>query len=133
MRSSCRRRFGRNWGGYDEAFQLPGGGLANLDVYERALALPDTQLIMILGEGNFHQVHGGVASNSAMDRWNVWHAEYKQIRGRSYTAPDSKAVYFGRVEGAALGHFDRSIRMARQKAGDAASTDVELLKEDAPE
>ena len=36
-------------GGYSEAFQLAGGGLANLDLYERALALPDTQLVVLRG------------------------------------------------------------------------------------
>jgi hypothetical protein len=115
-------------GGYDEAFQIAGGGLANLDLYERALALPNTQLVMLLGEGNFHQVHGGVSSNSPESRWDMWHAEYNRIRGRDYRVPDAKAVYFGPVEGAALGHLDYSIRTARQKTGDTASAYIELLK-----
>lgn len=114
--------------GYDEAFRLAGGGLANLDLYERALALPDTQLIVLLGEGNFHQVHGGIASNSPKSGWDLWHEEYKRIRGRDYRVPDARAVYFGPVEGPGLGHLDHSIRTARQKTGDTAPAYIELLK-----
>ena len=114
-------------GGYDEAFQFPGGGLANLDLYERALSLPGTQPIMLLGEGNFHQVHGGIASNSPNSGWDAWHEEYRRIRGRDYKVPDAGTVCFGPVEGAALKHFDRSIRAAQQKTGDAASVYIELL------
>lgn len=115
-------------GGYDEAFQLAGGGLANLDIYERALALPESQLVMLLGEGNFHQVHGGISSNSPKSGWDLWHEDYKRIRGRDYRVPDAKAVYFGAVEGAGLGHLDYSIRAARHKTGDTPSPYIELLK-----
>jgi hypothetical protein len=115
-------------GGYSEAFQLAGGGLANLDVYERALALPGTRLVMLLGEGNFHQVHGGIASNSPQSGWDVWHEDYKRIRGHDYKVPDARAVYFGPVEGAGLGHLDYSIRAARHKTGDTAAAYIELLK-----
>jgi hypothetical protein len=115
-------------GGYDEAFRLPGGGLANLDVYKRALALPETQLVMLLGEGNFHQVHGGVSSNSPQSRWNLWHDEYKRIRGRDYEPPNARAVYFGNVDPAALRHLDISVRAARQGTGDTVSDYIELLK-----
>jgi glycosyltransferase involved in cell wall biosynthesis len=115
-------------GGYSEAFQLAGGGLVNLDLYERALALPGTQLVMLLGEGNFHQVHGGVASNASKSGWDVWHEEYKRIRGHDYKMPDARAVYFGPVEGAGLGPLDYSIRAARHETGDAAPAYIELLK-----
>jgi glycosyltransferase involved in cell wall biosynthesis len=114
--------------GYDEAFQLAGGGLANLDLYERALALPGTQLVVLLGEGNFHQVHGGIASNSPSSGWDLWHEEYRRIRGRDYQVPHAEPVYFGSVESAGLGHLDYSVRAARQKTGDTASAYIELLK-----
>ena len=115
-------------GGFDEAFQCAGGGLANLDLYERALALPDTRLVMLLGEGNFHQVHGGIASNAPTSNWDLWHGEYKRIRGRDYRIPDARAAYFGSIEAPVLGHLDHSIRAARHKSGDNSSTYIELLK-----
>lgn len=51
-------------GGYDEAFTEPGGGMVNPDTLVRALALPETQLIRIVGEATFHQIHGGVSTTS---------------------------------------------------------------------
>src|SRR5581483_9041619 len=50
-------------GGFDERFASPGGGYVNLDAYRRALDLPRTRLIVLLGEGTFHQVHGGAATS----------------------------------------------------------------------
>jgi hypothetical protein len=119
-------------GGYAEEFRLPGGGLTNLDVYERALALSGTQLIVLLGEGNFHQVHGGVSSNSPQSRWDLWHEEYQRIRGRAYTVPKPRTVYFGPVEGASLGHLHHSIQIARQRTGHPAPASVELRSEARP-
>jgi hypothetical protein len=50
-------------GGMDERFDASGGGLVNLDMYSRAMELPDAQLVLLLGEGTFHQMHGGIATN----------------------------------------------------------------------
>ncbi|RXF74465.1 glycosyltransferase family A protein [Hansschlegelia zhihuaiae] len=49
-------------GGYDEAFDSPGGGAVNPDLLIRACALPGAQLIRIVGEATFHQMHGGATS-----------------------------------------------------------------------
>ena len=42
-------------GGYSEDFVTDGGGFVNLDFYERAVADPRRPLVMLLGEGTFHQ------------------------------------------------------------------------------
>ena len=49
--------------GLDERFDLPGGGLVNHDLYERACGLPGSRLVVMLGEGTFHQIHGGAATS----------------------------------------------------------------------
>lgn len=51
-------------GGYDERFAEPGGSVVNPDTLVRAVGLPDAQLIRILGEGTFHQIHGGLSTSS---------------------------------------------------------------------
>ena len=48
--------------GYDEGFNLRGGGLINLDFYRRACESPGVQHVIIPGEGTFHQFHGGVTT-----------------------------------------------------------------------
>lgn len=50
-------------GGFDESFSVPGGGYANLDLYERLGATPGVTVASLLGEGTFHQVHGGTTTN----------------------------------------------------------------------
>ena len=38
-----------------------------MDTYARACALPDSELVMLLGEGTFHQIHGGVMTSATED------------------------------------------------------------------
>lgn len=73
-------------GGYEPRFRSAGGGAANPDVFSRACALPDVQLIKIANEGTVHQVHGGVATN-AQDHaiFRKLAMEYMKIRKRPLT------------------------------------------------
>lgn len=52
-------------GGYDPVFDEPGGGAANPDALVRACGLADAQLIRIVGEGTFHQIHGGLTTSTS--------------------------------------------------------------------
>ncbi len=47
----------------DQLFDDRGGGLVNLALFARACKLPDSKLVVILGEESFHQIHGGTATN----------------------------------------------------------------------
>ena len=108
-------------GGLDERFTSPGGGLVNLDFYRRACDRA-SDLVMLLGEGTFHQVHGGVATNVPPERhpWREFHAEYVAIRGVDFAAPTRAAVYVGRCTSQALPFLARSVAAART-AGECAS------------
>ena len=100
-----RTRFSR-LGGYDERFDSPGGGFVNLDTYIRACELSDTQLVVILGEGSFHQMHGGAMTGASEkesnDKGAEWSAEYERIRGRPIMAPNREAAYIGHIPKQAL-------------------------------
>jgi len=71
--------------GMEEAFSAPGGGLVNLDFFERAVKLA-SKVFTVLGEGTFHQVHGGAATGKVQEELDkafaVWAAEAAKIRGR---------------------------------------------------
>lgn len=82
-------------GGYDPAFVSKGGGYVNLDTWHRACSLRDAHPVILLGEGTFHQFHGGVATNSAQKEVNTLHQEYKALRGRPYRRPNVEATYLG--------------------------------------
>ncbi len=94
-----RRSLWAELDGFDERFETPGGGLANLDIWVRACELPDTQCITLLGEGTFHQVHGGVATNQKRPDANfqVFHDEYVRLRGKAFANPETDPVYLGRL------------------------------------
>ena len=83
--------------GYDEQFVCSGGGLMNHDVWERACELPDVDVFMLLGEGTFHQVHGGVSTNAVTSRWPEFATEYEQLRGRPYQRRYFPATFVGEL------------------------------------
>jgi hypothetical protein len=84
-------------GGFDDKFQTPGGGYVNLDTLARAVALPRVTVVTLLGEGTFHQVHGGVATNATHNVQDAMHAEYMNVRGRPFQAPVYQSLYIGSV------------------------------------
>jgi hypothetical protein len=52
----------------------------------------------VLGEGVFHQFHGGVATNVPLVEhpWESFDAEYRRLRGESFTpAPSPEPLYVG--------------------------------------
>ena len=89
-------RPGDDLGGLDERFQLPAGGLANHDLYRRAcLSCEGAELVVLLGEGTFHQHHGGAATSRRFT-WDEMHDDYVAIRGET-TAARAPPLYVGRV------------------------------------
>jgi cephalosporin hydroxylase len=85
-------------GGLDERFEAKGGGFVNLDLWERAVAASQGHPWMLLGEGTFHQVHGGVATNgTAADRAPM-RAEYAAIHGRPFSPPTYQSRYVGSLD-----------------------------------
>jgi len=106
-----------NWtlmNGVDEAFDYPGGGFVNLDLIIRAFELPQARLVVLLGEGTFHQLHGGIATNAShnniADKVALWRAQYEQLRGREWVPSGlPNRVFVGQMPTQALRHFARSI------------------------
>ncbi len=91
-------------GGYDEAFDLPGGGLVNLDFLNRVLELQDTEYFSVLGEGTFHQFHHGVTTSrrvikpesDGITTWAKYTAQYERIRGKPYRPVKRQPILFGK-------------------------------------
>jgi hypothetical protein len=86
-------------GGYDERFQTPGGGLANLDIYLRASELTNSFLVTLVGEGTFHQVHGGIATNQQRTdaSWKIFHDEYVKLKGKPFSKTTRQSLLFGQT------------------------------------
>lgn len=64
----CDRELLLSLGGADPRFTLRGGGALNLHIYRQLATAPGTELIMLAGEGNFHQFHGGTSTTPGTER-----------------------------------------------------------------
>jgi len=88
-------------GGCDERFDSPGGGHLSRDTYRRACALDDRDLVVLLGEGSFHQLHGGISTNVSEERFaedeRAWTEQYVALRGAPHTRLAKAAHYLGHV------------------------------------
>jgi len=86
-------------GGFDERFRSRGGGFVNLDIHRQLMEHPELQPVLLLGEGSFHQFHGGVATNTIdkKDLIEEFNQEYFSIRGVKYAHPSRQPCYFGEI------------------------------------
>ena len=105
-------------GGLDERFGLLGGGFVNLDFYRRA-CLQGGRLVVLLGEGTFHQFHGGVSTNVPENdgqRASFGRAmaeEYRALRGDWFMPPDVPPIFLGAVPPQALRFLELSVARAQ--------------------
>lgn len=114
-------------GGFDERFDQPGGGLVNADTYIRACESPDSELVVLLGEGTFHQMHGGVMTGApeeeAQRKVAAWTAQYEAIRKTPPRAPEKVPHYLGHIPAGAVPSLLASAEavLARRAGGAAAN------------
>jgi cephalosporin hydroxylase/glycosyltransferase involved in cell wall biosynthesis len=85
-------------GGLNEGFEDAGGGFVNVELWERAVALSGNHPWMMLGEGTFHQVHGGAATNGTARDRAAMKDEYARIKGRPYQLPKYQAHFVGALD-----------------------------------
>ncbi|MCC7516484.1 MAG: glycosyltransferase family 2 protein [Pseudomonadales bacterium] len=109
-------------GGYDPGFTETGGGQCNLDLHKRAVELPETVLVTLLGEGSFHQFHGGITTGTQgeerlkamQDHFN----QYAALRGQPYTPPLKRSIYLGTLPDCALRFVRHSASVVMKNRGD---------------
>lgn len=108
-------------GGLDERFSSPGGGLVNLDFWKRAVEASDNTPWIVLGEGTFHQVHGGAATNGTRTDREKMQAEYEALLGERFIKTNYSPRLIGTLERDLAirfaGQNDNPSRTARQARG----------------
>lgn len=109
-------------GGVCQQFQTPGGGLIALDFFKKAWEYPAASPVMLLGEGTFHQYHGGTLTNASdadrKRRKAEMIDEYERIRGEPYTSPTRKPHFLGQLPDASapfVGFSGRRFEKAHPK------------------
>jgi hypothetical protein len=94
-------------GMYNTGFMRPGGGLCNLEIFNRLVERPNAQNILLWGESTFHQVHGGAATSKS-GYFAASQEEFKNAVGSDYQFPSynfevDKGIEYGRE--AAIGKW----------------------------
>lgn len=88
-------------GGADERFNSPGGGLINSDIFKRAADMPGVMPVQLIGEGSFHQLHGGTTTNVSAAERNArveqFRREYAEIRGHDKFMTDKSFHFMGHL------------------------------------
>lgn len=89
-------------GGFDEAFAEPGGGFANLDLWQRASDAAEGPLVALIGEASFHQFHDGTTTNvddAEKDiRVRAYAHAYRSLRGVDFSGVSRSRLNFrGRI------------------------------------
>lgn len=89
-------------GGFDEAFAEPGGGFANLDLWQRASNAAEGPLVALIGEASFHQFHDGTTTNvddAQKDiRVRAYAHAYRSLRGEDFSGVARSRLNFrGRI------------------------------------
>lgn len=109
----CSRKYYELIGGYDGRFNLPGGGYANHDFYKRGVDSTEGGHVILLGEGTFHQHHGGITTSSRSDDVRTllksFRDQYKALRGQPYSAPYSEPYYYGPIRNRVLPFIKQSL------------------------
>ncbi|MCB1845487.1 MAG: glycosyltransferase, partial [Halioglobus sp.] len=112
-----RRSLFIDLGGADERFDLPGGGFVNMDIFKRASEAAGVTLLQIIGEGSFHQLHGGITTNSRGEtRQNTlesYRENYRAIRGHDTLLADARVFHMGHLPTPASNITARDRRRAR--------------------
>jgi glycosyltransferase involved in cell wall biosynthesis len=88
-------------GGCDERFDIPGGGMLLPDLYRQLCRMEDSTIIQLLGEASFHQLHGGVSTNTTpakqREKWNSYLDQYLAIRGEPFEVSQKPLLFYGHM------------------------------------
>lgn len=103
-----------------ERFWMPGGGHVATYLLHEACRSDDAELIVLAGEGAFHQYHGGLLTSHHEDRAAVASRaslSLASIAGGPFERADVEPRLFGVISGAAHLPLRRSIRFRKQHEG----------------
>lgn len=102
--SNClfmRRELFLQHGGADERFDMPGGGFINLDIFNRLVEAPGVTAAQLIGEGCFHQLHGGTTTNVTPEARDAslerYRKQFEEIRGHSEVITQKNFLFMGHL------------------------------------
>lgn len=121
-------------GGADPRFDLPGGGSINLHIYRSLGMQPQNRLVILPGEGNFHQYHGGVTTQASDDRDATLQRFRDQLNGfwgGQYRALSREPLLYGTIDGAAMRFLEQSCKSGAARFARLAAEGKPAWEDDA--
>jgi hypothetical protein len=100
----CARESFEKIGRADPRFDLPGGGSVNIHVYHALAGLPESRLVVLPGEGSFHQFHGGVTTMEVEEREAMLETHRQNLRainGGKFEGKHREPMVLGAIPGPA--------------------------------
>ncbi len=90
-------------GGYEPAFNIPGGGLVNLDFFRRVMTDTTIPYLLLIGEGTFHQYHSGVTTSKTVrdveadgkTTFDRYADQFFEIRGEPFKVLKRRPTVYG--------------------------------------
>ncbi len=86
-------------GGFDERFDEPGAGFANLEIFSRLIHHPKNTYVIFPGEGSFHQDHGGTTTKKSPEERDILVARFREnhskITGSEYLINVKSPMMYG--------------------------------------
>ncbi|MGC1507629.1 glycosyltransferase [Ketobacter sp.] len=102
----------------DESFALPGGGSLNLHIFRQLCLSLETAPVILMGEGCFHQYHGGVSTsnNSERDeRVKTFKQQLNTYWSGGFKAVTREPLFFGHISQEALPFVQHSIEAGERR------------------
>lgn len=120
-------------GGADPRFDLPGGGSLNLHIY-RSLAINTTcRIVVLAGEGNFHQFHDGTSTTPGEERERLVKAFNEQLDrfwNGHFTAVAREPTVLGTIGPEAMRFLQSSSELALRRFDRLQRNDKPLWGDD---
>lgn len=89
------------YGAFDQRYDEPGGGFANLEIFSRLTHAPDNTFVVLPGEGSFHQDHGGTTTQKSPDDRALlvaaYRARHKEVTGSTEVLNTRSPFLYGRT------------------------------------
>jgi len=101
------RKVFEDCGGFDERFDEPGAGFANLEIFSRFINHPKNTYITLPGEGTFHQDHHGTTTNKTPEERDAlvekFRNHYARITGTDQLFNVKSPIFYGLMRRSADG------------------------------
>ncbi len=104
--------------GANARFQLPGGGAINLHILRKLGMSATRPLILLAGEGTFHQYHGGVTTANPAEyeaRVNTFNEQLQEIWDMNFKALRREPVILGQFPEPVHAHLQASCTTAQRR------------------